>query len=89
MEQRPGYGEAANNLALVLAARGEAEAAIAVLQRALEENPAFEMTYVTLARIHLRAGRQREGIQVLERLLQRNPSHALGLEVLRQAQAGH
>ena len=42
------YGEAANNLALVLAARGETDEAVAVLQRLLQENPAFEMAYVTL-----------------------------------------
>jgi len=89
VEKRPSYAEAANNLALVLGAQGDAEGAITVLQRALQENPAFEMTYVTLSRIYLRTGRRREAIQVLERLLQRNPTNALGLEVLRQAQAGN
>jgi Tfp pilus assembly protein PilF/peroxiredoxin len=87
--QRPGYGEAANNLALVLGAQGDPEGAIAVLQRSLAESPAFEMTYVTLSRIYLRTGRRREAVQVLERLLQRSPNNALGLEILRQAQAGN
>jgi len=89
VEKRASYAEAANNLALVLNAQGDAEGAITVLQNALQENPAFEMTYVTLSRIYLRTGRRREAIQVLERLLQRNPTNALGLEVLRQAQAGN
>ena len=89
VEKRPSYGEAANNLALVLGAQGDAEGAITVLLRALQENPAFEMTYVTLSRIYLRTGRRREAIQVLEKLLQRNPNNALGLEVLRHAQAGN
>jgi Tfp pilus assembly protein PilF/peroxiredoxin len=88
VEGRPRYGEAANNLALVLGAQGDAEGAITLLQRTLDENPAFEMTYVTLSRIYLRAGRRREAVQVLEKLLQRSPNHALGLEILRQAQAG-
>jgi tetratricopeptide (TPR) repeat protein len=88
VEGRPGYGEAANNLALVLGAQGDAEGAITLLQRTLDDNPAFEMTYVTLSRIYLRAGRRREAVQVLEKLLQRSPNHALGLEILRQAQAG-
>ena len=44
---------------------------------------------MTLSRIYLRPGRRREGIQVLEQLLQRNPKSALGLEVLKQAQAGN
>ncbi|HEU0093257.1 MAG TPA: tetratricopeptide repeat protein, partial [Vicinamibacteria bacterium] len=87
--QRPGYAEAANNLALVLGAQGDPEGAIAVLQRSLAESPAFEMTYVTLSRIYLRTGRRREAVQVLERLLQRSPNNALGLEILRQAQAGN
>jgi tetratricopeptide (TPR) repeat protein/peroxiredoxin len=89
VEKRSSYGEAANNLALVLGAQGDAEGAITVLQKALQENPAFEMTYVTLSRIYLRTGRRREAVQVLEKLLQRNPGNALGLEVLRQAQAGN
>jgi len=86
VDKRPGYGEAGNNLALVLAARGDSGGAVTVLQRLLQEEPAFEMTYVTLARIYLKAGQRREGIQVLERLLQRNPKNPLGLELLRQAQ---
>ena len=89
MDKRKGYGEAANNLALVLGAQGDPEGAIAVLQRSLAESPAFEMTYVTLSRIYLRTGRRREAVQVLERLLQRSPNNALGLEILRQAQAGN
>ena len=47
------------------------------------------MTYVTLSRIYLRTGQRREAVQVLERLLQRSPTNALGLEILRQAQAGN
>jgi tetratricopeptide (TPR) repeat protein len=89
VEKRSSYGEAANNLALVLNAQGDTEAAITVLQKAVEENPSFEMTYVTLSRIYLRTGRRREAVQVLEKLLQRNPGNALGLEILRQAQAGN
>lgn len=89
VEKRSSYGEAASNLALVLSAQGDAEGAITVLQKTLQENAAFEMTYVTLSRIYLRTGRRREAVQVLEKLLQRNPGHALGLEVLKQAQAGN
>ena len=46
------------------------------------------MAYVTLSRIYLKAGRRQEGVQALERLLQRNPTHPLGLQMLRQIQAG-
>ena len=88
MEKRASYGEAANNLALVLAARGDMDGAIAVLQRLLGENPGFEMAYVTLSRIYLKAGRRAEGVQTLERLLQRNPTSPLGLEMLRQVRGG-
>ena len=40
----PDYGEAGNNLALVLMAGDDPQGAMAVLQRLLELNPAFEMT---------------------------------------------
>ena len=72
----------------MLASRGETDGAIVVLQRLLEENASFEMAYVTLSKIYLKAGRRAEGIQALERLLQRNPTHPLGLQILRQVQAG-
>ena len=81
---RDGYGEATNNLALVLAARGDSPGAIALLQRFLEKSPAFEPSYVTLAKIYLGGGRKREGTQVLELLLQRNPKNAMAQEMLRQ-----
>jgi tetratricopeptide (TPR) repeat protein len=88
VKARPGYGEAANNLALVLGATGDVDAAIAVIQRLLEQAPDFEAAYVTLARIYLQTGRRREGVQVLELLLQRNPTHPTGLAMLRELRAG-
>jgi predicted Zn-dependent protease len=69
-------------------AREDVPGATAVLERLLRENPAFETAYVTLARIYLGTGRPREGVQVLERLLQRNPSHAVALQMAREAKAG-
>jgi Tfp pilus assembly protein PilF/peroxiredoxin len=85
LEKRPDYGEAANNLAVVLVSRGRASEAVKLLTGFLEKNPAFENTYLTLAKIYLTTGQKREGVAILERLLQRNPTHALGIELLRQA----
>jgi Tfp pilus assembly protein PilF len=87
VDKRPGYGEAANNFALVLMTHGDAETATSVLQGVLQVNPEFEMTYVTLAKIYLSTGRRREGTQVLERLLQRNPNNPLALQMVRQLRA--
>ena len=72
----------------MLGARGDANGAITVLQRLLEQTPAFEPAYVTLARIYLQTGRKREGVQTLELLLRRNPRNPAGLEMLRQVRAG-
>jgi tetratricopeptide (TPR) repeat protein len=82
--RRADYGEAANNLALVLVARGQSDEAVALLETFLVKNPQFENAYVTLAKIHFSRERRPEGIRVLERLLQRNPAHPTGLELLRQ-----
>ena len=84
LDRRGSYGEAAGNLALVMVNRGQPEAATRLLEDFIAKVPAFEGTYVTLARIHLAAGRNREGLAVLERLLQRNPTHPLALEMVRQ-----
>ena len=46
--------------------------------------PAFEGTYLTLAKLHLSNGQTAQGLAVLERLLQRNPTHPLALEMVRQ-----
>ncbi len=85
LARRPAYGEAANNLALVLVSRGQSDEAVRLLVRFLEENPEVESTYVTLAKVYLAEDRGREALGVLERLLARNPTHALALELARQA----
>ena len=84
LTKRETYGEAAGNLALVLVNRGRADEATRLLETFLAKVPAFEGTYVMLARIHLSSGRTREGLAVLERLLQRNPTHPLALEMIKQ-----
>ena len=53
VDKRADYGEAANNLALVLAARGDADKALGVLRKLFAVNPGFEMGYVTMCRIYL------------------------------------
>ena len=85
MAKRPDYGEAANNLALVLVTRGQVDDAIRLLTGFVEKSPEFENTYITLAKIYLTTNRRREGLAILERLLQRNPTHELAIALARQA----
>jgi len=68
----------------VLVSRGQADAAVGLLQGILKRTPEYEAAYVTLAKIHFSAGRSNEGIAVLEQPLQRNPKHAVALKLLRQ-----
>jgi len=68
----------------VLVSRGQADAAVDLLQGVLKRTPEYEAAYVTLAKIHFSAGRSKEGIAALERLLQMNPKHAVALELLQQ-----
>ena len=84
MGRRPDYGEAANNLALVLFSRRDVDAAVRLLEDVLKRTPGYEAAYVTLAKIYFSAGRAKDAITVLERLLQRNPTHPIALELLRQ-----
>ena len=58
----------------MLVARGQADAAVELLEDLLKQTPAFETAYVTLAKIHFSAGQTaRRPSRSLERLLQRNP----------------
>ena len=82
--RRRDFGDAANNLALVLVARGRSDEAVTLLEDLLTRNPAFENAYVTIAKIHLTAGRTADGLRAVERLLQRNPTHELGLALARE-----
>src|SRR4029453_11256531 len=70
VERRPTYGEAANNLALVLRGRGDTASAIALLQTFVEASPAFEPAYITLSRLYMTTARPRGARQVLTRPLQ-------------------
>ena len=78
------YGEASNNLAVVLVSKGQADAAVSLLEDVLTERRRYQAAYITLAKIHFNAGRTKEGIAALERLLQRNPKNETALELLRQ-----
>ena len=84
LDRRADYGEAANNLALVLVSRGQLDAAVSLLEGVLKRTPEYEGAYVTLAKVYFSVGRSAEAIGVLERLLQRNPKHPVALELLRQ-----
>ena len=68
----------------MLVSKGQADAAVSLLEGVLKRTPQYEAGYITLAKIHFSAGRTKEGIAALERLLQRNPKNEIALELLRQ-----
>ena len=84
VNRRADYGEATNNLALVLVRKGQTEAAAVLLEGLLKRTPEYEAGYITLAKIYYAAGRTPQAVNTLERLLQRNPRHAAALDLLRQ-----
>jgi len=83
LERRPDYGEAANNLALVLVGRRDQDGAFRLLTAFLEAYPAYEGTYLTLAKLCLNMEKPLEARQFLQLLLRRNPAHPLAQELLR------
>ena len=62
LSRRADYGEAANNLALVLVSRRVRRTRRSSCSRSLlKRTPAYEAAYVTLAKIHFSAGRTEGG----------------------------
>jgi Tfp pilus assembly protein PilF/peroxiredoxin len=84
--KKPHYSEAINNLAMVLGASERAPEAVKLLEQSIKDDPAFESSYLTLAKIHLGARQPREATQALERLLQRNPKNPAALAMLHDLQ---
>lgn len=85
-QKKPHYSEALNNLAMVLGTSGRAADAIKLLQDSIQDDPAFEGSYLTLCKLHLAAENRRAATQVLERLLQRNPKNPAALALLHELQ---
>jgi predicted Zn-dependent protease len=71
---------------MVLSAGERVPEAVKLLQTSIQDDPAFENSYLTLCKIYLGAGRGRDAVQVLERLLQKNPKNPVALDILRQIQ---
>jgi Tfp pilus assembly protein PilF len=77
-------GQAANNLALVLATRGQADAAVTLLEQMLQQRPEYEAAYLTLARIHLSVDHRQQGIRRAGSAAAAQPEPCRRLELLRQ-----
>jgi len=76
VERQPDLADAHNNLAALLAGRGELDDAIAHLRRALEIAPADPEVGTNLAALLRRQGRRAEAIRVLQDGLSRIPDNA-------------
>jgi lipopolysaccharide biosynthesis regulator YciM len=70
LAEHPGDGEARLALARTLAARGEADAAVAEVRQVLEREPGHLAAHVAVARMLLGAGRDAEALKELEELLE-------------------
>jgi tetratricopeptide (TPR) repeat protein len=87
VSRRGDYGEATNNLALVMVRKGQTDAAVELLEGFLRKRPEYEAGYLTLSRIYSATGRTKEAVATLERLLQRHPQHPAALDLLQQFKA--
>jgi tetratricopeptide (TPR) repeat protein len=67
--------QARSNLALILAARGERDAAKSELGRALAESPGYAPAWFNLGMIELEDGRPGPAVEAFERVLALDPSH--------------
>jgi Flp pilus assembly protein TadD len=84
LKSRPGYPEALNNLGVLYLRTGRRDQAVASFEECIRVAPAFEQSYMNLARVYALEGTPDKARTVLLELLKQHPEHAQARKALEQ-----
>jgi Flp pilus assembly protein TadD len=81
---RPDYPEALNNLGILYLRTQRRDQAVASFKECIRVAPAFDQSYLNLARVYAIEGQTDEARKVLRALLQQHPDNVQGRKALDQ-----
>jgi Flp pilus assembly protein TadD len=84
LKSRPGYPEALNNLGVLYLRTGQRDEAVASFEECIWVAPAFDQSYMNLARVYALEGTPDKARSVLLNLLKQHPGHSAAQQALRQ-----
>jgi Flp pilus assembly protein TadD len=84
LKLRPGYPEALNNLGVLYLRTHRRDEAVASFDECIRVAPAFDQSYLNLARVYALEGDQDKARSVLLQLLKQHPGHAQAQQALEQ-----
>jgi Flp pilus assembly protein TadD len=84
LKSRPAYPEALNNLGILYLRTQRRDEAVASFEECIRIAPAFDQSYLNLARVYSVEGAPDKARSVLLELLKQHPDHALAQSMLTQ-----
>jgi Flp pilus assembly protein TadD len=84
LKSRPGYPEALNNLGVLYLRTGRRDEAVASFEECIRVAPAFDQSYMNLARVYALEGTPDKARSVLLNLLKQHPGHSAAQQALEQ-----
>jgi len=84
LDSRPAYPEALNNLGVLYLRTRRRDEAVARFEECIRVAPAFDQSYLNLARVYALEGAPEKARAVLQKLLQQHPDHAQARKALEQ-----
>jgi Flp pilus assembly protein TadD len=84
LKLRPAYPEALNNLGILYLRTQRRDEAVASFEKCIRVAPAFEQSYLNLARVYAVEGTPEKARAILGDLLQQHPGYELAQKMLEQ-----
>jgi Flp pilus assembly protein TadD len=84
LKSRPVYPEALNNLGILYLRTQRRDEAVASFEACIRVAPAFDQSYLNLARVYLIEGAPEKARTILLELLKQHPNHAQAQNMLAQ-----
>jgi FimV-like protein len=84
LKARPAYPEALNNLGILYLRTQRRDQAVASFEECIRLAPAFDQSYLNLARVYAVEGEPEKARTLLQELLKQHPGHAQAQKALEQ-----